>query len=66
MHTVMETPTGGWGWGVQVAPSVGFRYREAHCEDEEGGGRTAMGKNESRQNKGLLKTGNTCNKHLVY
>lgn len=50
---------------VQVAPLVGFCYREAHCEDEEGGGRTVLGNNECTQNK-LLKTGNSSNKHLVY
>lgn len=50
---------------VQVAALVGFCYREAQCEDEEGGGRTALGQNECTQNKGLLKAGNSSNKHLV-
>lgn len=49
--TVMQTQTGGVG-GAQVAPVVGFCYREAHCDEEEGGGRTPRGNNECTHKKG--------------
>lgn len=54
MHTVIETQTREGGVVVQVAPLVGFCHREAHCEDEESGGRTLWGNNECTQNKGML------------